>query len=437
MEEEKTENTEVTNDQEQPPQEEESNKIFDALYSAVEAEEEEDRQEFKPPASIQSALHEIEQDSLEPVATEEPEKVEPAEEPKEKPKPKQKVKRKVVDPNFEVAPRPTVRPRPTQAKSEDPFVSELLPEEKERYELAKWASKNMPDQKGLDRQYLDYFKKQKAFIDKNQDYGDDFAKSPEWKQFQETNRPKVNVREIERKKIVKEATEEAKKAYQPKIAEQERELFKIRQEPIVQQKIQEAKKVFNQVVPEEIKNNFDQYAKSNPIESGIIGGTVKNAFIMVEEFLNVMNGLKEVDNNEPVQKALNDFIKAEQDRFINSGKTRRGGKTFVRMERFRNVPAAQKEKYYTFTEEDVVNLLSLRAKEQIDKKIKQSHDNLRKAGYVRQEDQQPAQEPVQPAQPVKSTPPSVPTPAPRAGTSVPAGQSQSDQKNTILALLDL
>jgi hypothetical protein len=435
MEEEKTENTEVTNEQEQQPQEGESNKIFDALYSAVEGEpeEEEERQEYKPPASIQSALHEIEQESEEPVATEETEETEQAEAPKEKPKPKQKVKRKVVDPKFDVAPRPTVRPRPTQVKSEDPFVSDLLPEEKERYELAKWASQNMPDQKGLDKQYLDYFKKQKAFIDKNQDYGDDFAQSSEWKQFQEKNRPKVNVREIERKKIVNEATEEAKKAYQPKIAEQERELFKIRQEPVVQQKIQEAKKVFNQVVPEEVKNNFDEYAKNNPMESGIIGGTVKNAFTMVEEFLNVMNGLKQVDNNDPVQKAVNDFIKAEQDRFINSGKTRRNGKTFVRMERFRNVPAAQKEKYYTFTEEDVVNLLSLRAKEQIDKKIKQSHDNLRKAGYVRQ-GEQPVQEPVQP---IPSAPPSVPTPAPRAGTSVPAGQSQSDQKNTILSLLDL
>jgi hypothetical protein len=387
---------------------------------------------------LQSALYEIENEPVEPDQESSPEP-EATAEPEKKPKSKQRIKRKVVDPEFKASPRAPVSVKNNiQDLSSDPFIEELLPEEKERYELAQWASANSKEHQGLDKKYLSYFKKQKEFIEKNKDnaYGEDFSKTDEWKSFQELNRPKVNIKDLERKKIVSEATTAAKEAYEPKIREQEQKLFRMKQEPVANQKIAEAKKVFNSAVPEEFSSemkDIKKFASENPLEINIITEVINRSFGMATEFLSVMNGTKNVNNSDPVQSAINEFIRDEQDKFIKSGNTKRNGKTFIRMERYNTVPVAEKEKYYTFSEGDVVKLLALRSKEMIANKISNTRKKLESAGYIRGNSQNVEQAAPAPAQ----VAPRVPSPAPRAGNTLPSGTSDNTSENKVLSLLGL
>ena len=91
---------------------------------------------------------------------------------------------------------------------------------------------------------------------------------------------------------------------------------------------------------------------------------------------------------------LGNFISAEQDKFIKSGRTVKGGKTFVRRERMPLVPKNQIDKYYTFSDDDVINLIALRAKEAMSQKISNMKSALAKSGYVKS-DQPQKQEEVQ------------------------------------------
>jgi hypothetical protein len=109
----------------------------------------------------------------------------------------------------------------------------------------------------------------------------------------------------------------------------------------------------------------------------------------------------------------------------------RGGKTFVRRERMPLVPKDQVSKYYTFSDEDIINLIALRAKEAMNSKISSTRSALEKAGYVKNG--------VQVAEPQKQQvqqPRKIQTPTPSRGVSVPA-TAQPEQSNSILKLLDL
>ena len=131
----------------QEPKAEPQNPIFDALYDVSQkAQEEEPVQEedFSPPTSLMSALHDIGVE--EPLPEPDPEGVPPVVEGKKEaekqPASKQKIKRKVVDPDF----TPTTQVNRTsrvKKSTEDPYVANLIGGEKTQYELAKWASETV------------------------------------------------------------------------------------------------------------------------------------------------------------------------------------------------------------------------------------------------------------------------------------------------------
>ena len=132
----------------------EENPIFNALFKAVEDEPESEEEEAPShPTDIMGALAEIEEETAQPVeeVAEEPtEEVAVKDAPAKKKKKRVARKPNVVDPD----PRPVGRQHiPAPAQVEDPFVQTLSAEERERYELAKWASENVPDRKGLDGNY--------------------------------------------------------------------------------------------------------------------------------------------------------------------------------------------------------------------------------------------------------------------------------------------
>ena len=429
-------------EEEQPQETQEGgNKIFDALYNAAteEQEEEEVQEEFVPPSSLQSALHDIgnqqEVEQVEEQPKEEPKVEEKAEEPK--PKHKSRVKKKIVDPEFkqpqQQAPKPETK--------DDPFIKELLPEEMDRYEIAKWASENLEDQKELASEYLNFFKRHKSFLQKNKDEYGDVASSDEYKNFIKKFKPKANMRTLEREMLTAQAEKRALERISPYLQKMEREQMKTRGAPKAKELTVEALKDLTNSIPEkqrgDIVKDAKAFAANNPLEADIVQKSLNSSKSMIEAFYNIIHDVVDYDENNQLHKRVSDFITSEQDKFINSGRTVKGGKTFVRRERMPLVPKDQKDKYYTFTDSDIIRLIKLRAGQNMESQINQIQELIAKAGYVRnqQVQEQPVQE--QPVQQQQSPPsPRIQAPTQRAGVSAPTAPA-TKEGNPILKLLDL
>lgn len=422
-------------------QEESDNPIFNALFKAVEGEgeaEEEEQEEFTPPSSLQSALHDIEQE-VEPeeqeTATEET-SVQPASE-EAVPQKKKRVarKKKIIDPDFTSTRTSGPKlPPPSSPSSAD--LSGLNSHESERYELARWASSNIENYKGKDTEYLNFFKKHKQYLDNRfkEDPDIDLEGDSEYRRFLQENRPEFNVAQVNNARVQKVAEANAIKKLSPEIQKQKRELARLKAEPQVKAVRAKSKKVIAQSVPEDIMNQFKtnpDFSKTHALEAGIVDRILGDANMMADAFHNIAGDLEDFDPKNPSHVRLSKWIDMEQTAFINSGKTKRNGKIFVRRERFPNVPAADRDKYYTFSDDDMVALLARRAGESMRNQIKNSLSHLEKSGFTRA-----TQREVKAQSPVAQKPRKIPSPSPRPGPSVDSNATDPEQ-NKVLSLLGL
>jgi hypothetical protein len=429
-EEEKIEEQPVEEPAEQDSQDSD-NVIFNALYAAAEEDPEEQEEAaaepYSGPASIHTALAEEQHEEVHEEVQEE--KLVEQQEPK--PKSKAKIKRKIIDPEF-ARPQSPVQPKIVQQKK-DPFIDSLLPEEKEAFKISQWAAQNVEGQNGLDQKYLDFFKKHKKFLEDNSDY--DINDSDEYRKFLDTSKPKVDLKRFEKEMWTSEAEQRAIKKVQPEIMKLRRDQARIQGEPAAQGNIQKAKRILFGTIPEESKKIIQEsgiqgLVDNNPIEAKIINESLSDAQGLVNVFYEIVHNVQDYDEKNPSHAALSNFISKEQDKFIKSGRTVKGGKTFVRRERMPLVPKAEIGKYYTFSDEDIVNLIALRAKESMSGKITGTRKALEKAGWSRG-----AQVASQQASPKVEQARKIQTPAPSRGVSAPV--TQPKESNPILKLLDL
>ena len=425
------------NVEETPEVEEEdsSNPIFNALFKAVEKEEPEDEkeEEFAPPSSLQSALHDIEVGNEEEPKSEEQstEESQATEEVKEAPKKRVARKKKIVDPDFK--PETKIPPKPQSINVDTTGLNDA---EKERYELAKWASSNVDGYKGKDAEYLQFFRNHKKYLEKRiqEDPDVDFQEDEDYKRFLAQNKVNFNANQVKEAKIQRQAEENALQKLTPEIQKQQRELHRLRAEPVAKKAIEESKKLVARAVPAEIMDEFKknpQFTKTHALEAKIVDRVLGDANKMIEAFHAIASDIIDFDEKNPVHVRLSNWINQEQEAFIQSGKTKRGGKTFVRRERYPNVPAADRDKYYTFSDSDVMQLLAKRAGDSMSKQIAKSLEELESSGFVRQSASLQETQTPQVEQPAKRM-----NPSPRPGPSMETGNSDQGE-NKVLSLLGL
>ena len=416
----------------------EENPIFNALFKTVEDEpesEEEEEETPRHPTDIMGALAEIEAEEVqpaeEPVTTEESPEVSVA--PAKK---KKRVARKpnVVDPNPRSAARQHI-PRP--AHKEDPFVQSLSSEEKERYELAQWAAANMPDKQGLAGQYLTFFKNHKRYINKRltDDPDIELEHDEGYKKFLQSDKPKVNVREIEHARISRHAETSAVNKLAPEIARLERQQKAMQGGPVAQQRFEASKVHFKNAIPKDMQGEFSKnpaaFSEQRPFETKIVNSVLEDAFAMAQSFYNILHEVEDYNEQNASHVGLSKWIDKEQTDFINSGKTKKDGKVFIRRERYPEVSEAEREKYYTFTDDEVIQLLALRVNQNISGKLSHLHKQLSSAGYSRSG----ASASKAPTVQAPTRTPSPHQPSPRPGPSAQA--TPIPGKNSILSLLDM
>ena len=455
------ENTEVA---EQPAEEAtteqiteapQANPLFKTLFEIEEGVEESESQEedaeVDVPMTLNEAVDNIDQpqeresEKEEVQDTEEkPEEVQ--EEEPEKSEPKKKKLRKVVDPEVPGDVKPELNLSEPEEEV-DEYADSLLPEEREVYDLAKYASKNMgKDYDGYDKKFKEFFEKSKSFLDKRieEDPHFDPSDDPDYAQFIERNRPKLtqaDAKKIEKKMWIEEAKREARKELEPETEELRRKLDKAEKAPVIEKARVNFRSMAQKVViPEEFQKTLEggeesisKFADENPLEFQILDGATKRLLNYGDTLTDIFLKTTDLDMGNPVHKELVDWVNAEQDNFIKSGQTEKDGQIFMRRERYYAIPENKRGEYYTWSDDDLLKILALRTQEDVAKAITQQREVLQKSGYVRQAEQ-PAQKVQAPAQqaPAPQKPPSV-NATPRPGNNLETKTKESN--NAMLNVL--
>ena len=407
--------------------------LFDSLYAAAEGEpESEPEPEGKITGHSISETLDGAYDDPEP----EPEPSEQEEASTDKKKVKRIHKKEVIDPDL---------PEPSPDLIEDTQVADdpedfLLPEEKEQLKVVRHiAKKNNTTQ---DKELVEYFRKQKDYIEKRltEDPDLNLSEDHDFEQFVARNRPQLDMTEVrsaEREMLLEEAEERAMKRLAPQVNKANIETRRLQMKPQVDSIKQDIEKKAMSMVPESLASDLNErsaedVAKDNPYEFNIVNTAITNAAQFASEFIDISKGMVDFDGNNPTHQQLRDWLVNEQDTFIQSGQTKdKNGRPFIRRERYMRLSAQDRQKYWTWSDDQCVEIMYARAKSQMDEQLDQ-HNKAMQAYLNRNGSQQPRQKQV--AQPVQQSP-KPPKPTPRAGgTSASTGQEGPPSPLSLLGM---
>jgi hypothetical protein len=428
--------------------------LFDIAEEAVDEQE-----EYRPPVELNEAVATLDYDAEEE-KEEEPQEEASVEEEPEKAEPKKKKLRKVIDPDVpeDVAKQPAFiadNEDKFEPDTEDlEFMEELIPDERAVYEKVLYADKRLGgDYKGKSKQFREFFKKNKEFVEKRMAEDDfyDPSSDEQYSQFVQKNKPQFSRSDedkVYREMILEEADRRINKKTSERIAQLEQQLKRQEVLPKVNQAKANFRKIAQQtVVPKEFQKEFSEggqeavakFAEDNPLEYQILERNtqelLKYSDSLTEIFLDPSTQLDIAGN--AMHKHLNDWLNGEQDNFIKSGQTQQDdGRVFMRRERYFQLPENKRSEYYTWSDNDLLKLLALRFGDKVNAEIKHHREQMEKAGYTRVKPQE-ATQPQQQQQPTRQqAKPPVVNPSPRQGSSVDTKQQQPKQ-NALLATLGL
>lgn len=437
--------------------ESEGNALYKTLFDIAE-EVEEEVSEYRPPVELNEAVETLDHAEEEQEVSEEPTEEAKEEEP-QKAEPKKKKLRKVIDPDIPE----DVKKQPSYIEStEDKFVpsnedaefmDELVPEERAIFEKVLYADNRMGgDYKGKSKQFKQFFKKNKEFVEKKMAEDDfyDPSTDDQYVEFVKSNKPKftrIDEDNVYREMILEEADRRLEKKTQSKISKLEQQLKKYEVMPKVNQAKANFRKVAQQtVVPEEFQKEFREggedavkkFAESNPLEYQILDRNTKELLQFSDALTDIFldpSAQLDIAGNE-THKYLNDWLNSEQDNFIKSGQTQQeDGRVFMRRERYYQLPEGKRSEYYTWSDNDLLKIMALRYGDKVNSEIKHHRDQMEKAGYTRVAQ---SGQPTVSQQPSRAKPPVV-NATPRQGSSVDGKQTPKAEgsNNAILSALGL
>jgi hypothetical protein len=427
--------TEEVANEEQPDQ---GNSLFSALFEAAEEplEPEEPEEDLGAPITLNDAIDELArepqteeeeegeaEEESEPEGDVEAEAVEPDKaEPKTKAARKKKVKQ-VVDPDIDL-PEPTPNYAFPEEDPDKEFIDGLLPEERDIYDLAKFASDNLDGYVGKDKEFKDYFQKTKKYIEKRiqDDPHVDLSEDEDYQAFIHKNRPdfdQFTIKKVERERNVYEAMRRIEEKQAPEKERARMEQEKARKAPVVQGHKSEFRQYSVNAIPKELSENvkdeeaIKQFAETNPLEFQIVDTLTTELHNTGDLLLDITQGMVPYDQSNPIHTKLLQWVNTEQENFIQSGQTQQDGKTFMRRERYFRLPENKRTAYYTWNDADLLAILTMRARQRIEQSLAQQRQLLEQSGYARQVAKKKQQMP----QPKKRAVPPKVASKPRPGNS--------------------
>ena len=442
----------------EPPKAPQDNPLFKTLFeisddTKADIQPEEEQVYVRPPMTLSEAVEEEDQPQEQEKQPEEVAEQPQAEEAEpEKAEPKKKKLRKVVDPDIpeDVKKQPSFNLKEEQEEDEDQeFLASLMPEERDIYDIAKYASRNIGDKyKGMDAQFKTFFSKSKEYLDKRITEDPHFnpADDEEYTQFIQRNRPKLSPNEakkIERTMWIDQAKQEVRRELEPKTEALRREMQRAKLEPIANQaKMQFRQMAQKVVIPEEYRETFEKggdeaiqkFAHESPLEYEILERATQHLLQYGDTLTDIFLRTQDYDNNNPIHRDLMEWVNGEQDNFIQSGQTERDGKLFMRRERYYALPENKRSQYYTWTDDNLLQIFALRMQDQIQGALAQHRQVLEKSGYVKAQPQQAQQQAPAPQAPAPKPKPPTVSATPRPGNALNSGKPK-EANNAMLNVL--
>lgn len=265
---------------------------------------------------------------------------------------------------------------------------ELRQEQREELDLARYAESKDPAKKGLSDKLLKFYENEKKFLEKRvADEGDEYDPStdPAYRKFIAANAPTFDRKNVVTQKITEEAETRATKRVREELApEQERvrqELVELKERPKVQARVNTYVDEVASGMPGEVydfyRKNGGDMAKTQeafPLEFDIIAKTVDGVLRVADEFLSIRAGLKQFDPKNQQHTYVNEFVDERARVFLDKGgdALKRGGKQFVHPYQWK---PGMENTHWTFDDEDVLNMLKVRA--QFEAKTRISNENAR------------------------------------------------------------
>ena len=393
--------------------------LYDSLFKSVEQPQPQ-QDDRRPGRSIHDVLAEVESEVDKPDGTPADNKDKdgkpPADKPETKPEDKPdappakvRVTKKKAAPEPLPEPEPEPEPEPVRRKAAakpepepepEPEV-ELNEEETDALESARFAEGLDPIKyKGyagkLEKFYKAHadFVKQKRAQDPDFDFSED---NPEYSAWVQANRPpqipQHEMKRIERERVRADVTKEA-----------ESKVEAIRNELRLRDEMPKIRERANKFMGESFRNALPDEAaallkekglaavkEAFPLEYQITAEVAKQASEMVSEFYALTGGLKKYNNDANTEegamhKSIIDWIDNECTEFAAKGGQYRirDGKTFLDRTRYHSLPAAQRAKFWTFSNDELVMIAQGTMKRSLQVQLAEHREHLKKMGFVQQ-----------------------------------------------------
>lgn len=290
------------------------------------------------------------------------------------------------------APEPTPQVLTPVAPVETPVVisDEFDEEEKDEIELAKFAAKSNPEKySGLDKKLETFFKKHNDYLDQklgeDPHFEPDVDKNDDYRRWMQANRPELprhEKRKLEREFLIKRAKEEAVAEADSRLQEVNNRLREVETRPRIAKSIDNFVDALNGILPEDISTSL----KSNTLEADLpVEGEVVKQYLglakhAASEFLNLTEGLSKYDPKNPTHSWLGTFIHEQGTLFLKNGgkELEREGKKFIPRAEYNGLPADRKDKFWSFSNSDVLDMLAYNAKANVETAVAKEREKYDK-----------------------------------------------------------
>jgi hypothetical protein len=299
------------------------------------------------------------------------------------------VRREIVRPAFEE--------EEEEEEEDDPdeeLTRHMVPEEKSKYEILKRVAQSTG--RPVDRDFIEFSKKHKDYVEKRvaEDPSFDPSTDEEYQNFCRAGYPKVTSQEIRKAEddmLVERTTQRVMEQVSPALQKTEHEQRLMQLKPIVEHQKRQATQAVFGLVPEGLANELrektsEEVRAAMPLEYDLVNHHVTRANQYVSELIEIQEGYKQFDKNNPTHTSLLTWLEREQEAFLNLGtaKTRSAdGRQFVTRTEYRKIQEKAPDKinnYYTWSNQDVVRRLIGRSKQQLDAALKAHDENMRAYG---------------------------------------------------------
>ena len=306
------------------------------------------------------------------------------------PAPVQPTVEEVVQRTLAEANRPVVPTTPAVATvAVAAPLDDFSEEEREEFEIAKYAEAKDPKRAGLAQQVVDATKARREFIAKARSADADYEpdSDPEFRKLVAATEPKLSSAEKRRLFVQRETDAAEERAYTRVKAEMEAkhqgtqsQLREITERPKLAKKIEEVSADMFSDEEDPVFKAFvakpETAAEDYPLEAEILSGIKRETEHAASEYLAVRSGLKAYNPTEHAE--INNFVVTQADLFEKHGGKAlvRDGKAFIHPAKWRPEHAAT---HWTFSEDDVLGAMRVDASRKAKARITVENQKIERA----------------------------------------------------------